>query len=224
PGLARALAWRRRRAALVAARHLARGRGGAGLRRPAAHRAHRRIARRSLGLDAAPGIHGRALLGSRAAPRAWRHPRLDRERQALRRRDRPGGARGGRGGASRPPPHAALSGSGLAVDGVGPAPGSYGEPGAELMPSARLRSSNMISIRRFLWRPAAVRVVATGWEGPRPAATSRPGAMPHWSWRKRTTVVARATDSSQLLANSVWASFVSGIVSVCPTTRMILSG
>lgn len=54
-------------------------------------------------------------------------------------------------------------------------------------------------MRRLRARPADRLFEATGREAPKPAAFKRPDAIPTCSSRKRTTLVARAVESSQLV-------------------------
>ena len=56
-------------------------------------------------------------------------------------------------------------------------------------------------MRRFRARPFGLLLVATGVYWEKPLATSRDPLMFDFSWRKRTTLVARAVDSSQLVGN-----------------------
>src|SRR5207247_7891730 len=86
----------------------------------------------------------------------------------------------------------------------------------------RFLSISVISMRRFFFRPSGVSFSATGWYSARPEAIMRSGGMPT-SCRKCTTLVARATDSSQLEGKTFCATLLIGTLSVWPTTRMTLS-
>src|SRR5690606_12558725 len=73
--------------------------------------------------------------------------------------------------------------------------------------------STIISTRRFLARPAAVPLSATGSEGPLPTARSLPEATPACSRRARTAS-ARRWDRAWLAASLPW-------LSVWPTTVIV---
>ncbi len=59
------------------------------------------------------------------------------------------------------------------------------------------RSVSFSSMRRFLTRASSVSAASSGWNSPKPAATSRFAGTP-FSIRNLTTEVARADESSQL--------------------------
>jgi len=59
----------------------------------------------------------------------------------------------------------------------------------------------MMATRRLTLRPASLALLCNGRVSPRPATIRRAGAMPR-SANRRTTLAARAADSSQLERNS----------------------
>src|SRR5690348_12921154 len=76
-----------------------------------------------------------------------------------------------------------------------------------------------MSARRFLARPAGVRLEAWGLYWPRPSADSRAGCSPAGPLRYETTETARRADRTQFELYSV---LLDGWLSVLPSTRMRL--